>query len=406
MSMRLDEYLKPIDGIVRDKEQRRWFLGLEEKARKGWALYRALRKDEKNDIWDEFRNRSRTEEIKAWYSAPEGDTLFQGTSISSLSIPYCIPQPLKLESPLELEEKIADAYIELHDKYHEKVRGAILEDIDEWIGQGLYYAVVVSAKVISQALGLSISSGDVIFNVDGHRVDPHELISYPPKVRKAYFEKCLKKIRCFGELDIEQRELESCLVLSDISKPKLEKYRDRLLLAPIRCNEIAALMSGHIAKKIEEKTSGRIRPKGLAVVIYDTDTPYGYHKTMGHDLSTLSPVLPGLTILGASGTIDAFRWLYAYRLSLISQKIQKSSLYSEVERRFIPFVFFGVLVWRDAQILLDLSRLSMLRYRGNLSPDLEFAYLIEGLSKGRKGTDRPEFSWDAFRKAHSIKNRR
>lgn len=406
MSMRLDQYLKPIDEIVKKDEQRQWFLSLEAKAKKGWAFYQSLKEDEKKEIWDEFRNRSRTEEIKAWYSEPQGDMLFQGTSISSLSIPYKISQPLTLNSPVELEEKIAHAYIELHDKYYEKVRGAILEDIDDWINQGLYYAVVVSAKVISQALELSISGEDIIFDVDGYHVDPHELVSYPQKIRKAYFEKCLKKIKCFGELDIEQKELESCLVLSDISKPKIERYRGRLLLAPIRCNEIAAVLSRHIVKKIEDKTAGRIRPKSLAVVIYDTDTPYAYHKTMGHSFSTLSPVLPGLTILGASGTIDAFRWLYAYRLSLISQKIQKSSLYSEIERCFIPFVFFGVLVWRDAQILLDLNNLSMLRYRGSLSPDIEFAYLIQSLSGDMEGIDHSEFFWDKFRRTHSIEDRR
>ncbi len=42
----------------------------------------------------------------------------------------------------------------------------------------------------------------------------------------------------------------------------------------------------------------------------------------------------------------------------------------------LPFIFFGVLVWRDAEILLEMENLSKLRYRGNISPDLEFGYLM------------------------------
>ena len=57
----------------------------------------------------------------------------------------------------------------------------------------------------------------------------------------------------------------------------------------------------------------------------------------------------------------------------------KSSLYSEVHRAFMPFVFFGVLVERDAEILIDLNCLDQLRYRGNLSPYIEYSYLLPEL---------------------------
>ena len=105
------------------------------------------------------------------------------------------------------------------------------------------------------------------------------------------------------------------------------------------------------------------------------------------------------TILGASGTADALRWLYTYRLSLIAQKIQKGSLYSEVHRRFMPFTFFGVLVPRDAEILLDMDNLHRLRYKGNLSPDLEFSCLISALHKDR-GTTPTSLLWKEFRRNH------
>jgi hypothetical protein len=241
----------------------------------------------------------------------------------------------------------------------------------------------------------------VIFQVDGCNVDPHEITSYPDEVRAKYFEICRKRLTCFEGMDLERRELEASLVLADVSKPKLEIYNGKIMLAPVRCNEIAAIMSERIVRKITAKTSGKIKPRSLAVVIYDTDTPYTYHKIMGYGGNKDSPVFPGLTVLGASGTIDAFRWLYSYRLSLIAQKMQKGSLYSEVHRRFIPFVFFGVLVPRDAEILLDMNSLHRLRYRGNFSPDIEFSYLVKGLSEYTAEAS-GGVSWEYFRNQHQI----
>jgi len=399
--MKLKEYLKPISEIVRSDVQRKWFLALEERGKKGMALYQSFDEDEKRRIWDELRNRVRTEEIKAWYSEPEGESFFQGTSISSLTIPYTLSEPLKLLSINDLEEEIANAYIQLHRKHVNKVRGAIQENVDDWISKGLYYGIVISSKVISQAFDLSVSHKDVVLDIEGYRVDPHEITSYPLAVREAYFEKCQDKLDCFSGLEVEQRELEASLVLADISKPRISKYKDKMLLAPIRCNEIASILSSRVVEKIIEKTSGKIMPSGLTVVIYDSDTPYAYHEIMGYNARILSPVLPGLIVLGSSGTIDAFRWLYAYRISLIAQKVQKSSHYSEVQRRFMPFVFFGVLVWRDAEILLDMNSLSKLRYRGNLSPDLEFPYLIPSFYI-EKGDSLSAISWEKFRKNHLI----
>ena len=61
----------------------------------------------------------------------------------------------------------------------------------------------------------------------------------------------------------------------------------------------------------------------------------------------------------------------------------------------MPFVFFGVLVPRDADILLDMNNLHRLRYRGNFSPELEFAYLISRLYVEVE-RNQPDFSWDQF----------
>ena len=393
--MTLSEYLKKIDGVLSSKEQQVWLEKLEKRTMEGFQLFESAGEDVRLKISDIFRDRVRTEEIKAWYSEPQGDSLFQGTSISSLTIPYKTSNPLEFKTIFELEEEIAGGYIELHNRHAEKVSTAILEDTQSWLNEGLYYGIVIGAKVISQAFGLLVSDKDVIFNVDGHCVDPHEITSYPQDVRDSYFMECKRRISCFDGMDIERNELEASLVLADISKPKLEKYKEKVLLAPIRCNEIAALLSERITERIREKTSGQINPRSLSITIYDTDTPYTYHEVMGYGSCSFSPILPGLTILGSSGTIDAFKWLYAYRVSLISQKIQKGSLYSEVHREFMPFVFFGVLVPRDADILLDMNNLHRLRYRGNLSPELEFAYLASRLFV-KAERNRLDFSWDQF----------
>ena len=54
----------------------------------------------------------------------------------------------------------------------------------------------------------------------------------------------------------------------------------------------------------------------------------------------------------------------------------------------MPFVFFGVLVERDAEILIDLNCLGQLRYRGNLSPYIEYSYLLPGLEDQWQNTPR------------------
>lgn len=379
--MNLRTYLSGIEDIFRDEKQQEWLKRLKENTTRGLRLYRKADKNKKERIRQEFTNRVRTEEIKAWYSAPDEAVLFQGTSVSSLVVPCERSSPLILNSITDLEESIADSYIELHDRYAGKVKDAIIENVDKWLEEGLYYGVVLGSKVISQAFGLSARYDEVVFKVDKSVVDPHEITSYSESVRNSYFKQCLDRISLFDGLDLERRELESSLVLADISKPKIEKFKDRILLAPVKCNEIAALLSKRITALISRKSNGRISPPGLTVVIYDTDTPYTYHEIMGYCKNDPLRVLPGLAVLGSSGTIDAFRWLYAYRVSLIAQKIMKSSLYSEVYRRFIPFVFFGVLVPRDAEILLDMKNLHRLRYRGNIDPDLEFAYLANSLVK-------------------------
>lgn len=374
--MNLYNYLKKLDGILEKDAQKRWFTRLSSRVKGGLQLYRRASESKRCSIQKEFINRLRTEEIKAWYSEPEGNSLFQGTSVSSLTIPQQLNSPLELRSIFELEESIAESYVALHNKHAKTVKNTIMENTDQWMAEGLYYAVVLSSKIIAQAFGLSVLYKDVVYKIGGHIVDPHEITSYPSNIRQAYFKKCLQDLNVFTGLQLERREFEASLVLADISKPRIKKYKNKIILAPVRCNEIAAILSDRVTALIIEKSSGKIKPRSLAVVIFDTDTPYTYHQIMGYARNRFAPILPGLIILGASGTIDAFRWLYAYRLSLITQKIMKSSLHSEIHKSFIPFVFFGVLVPRDAQILLDMGNLQRVRYKGNFDPDIEFSYLL------------------------------
>lgn len=384
--MNLSDYLGQLNVAVSPLQQE-WYERFEKGVRKGHELFEGADSEKQKLYMAIFDKSVRTEELKAWYGEPEGASLFQGTSVSSLTVPYEVENPLILNSIEELEEALASAYIDRHDRHEKDVIRANLETVDTWIAEGLYYGVVLGSKMISQAFGLTAPAKSVVFEVDGQLVDPHEITSYPQSIRKAYFEKSHQQIDCFKGVDISQVDFEKSLVLADISKPKIKKYQGQLMLGPVLCNEIAAVMSRRVVKLIRDKTSGRISPRSLMVCIYDTDTPYTFHQVAGYFGKDLAPTLPGLTLLGSSGTCDAFKWLYIYRCSLLAQKIMKSSLYSEHARKFIPFVFFGVLVERDAEILLDLDRLSLLRYRGDISPYLEFCYLLPKIDKQLKEVD-------------------
>ena len=377
--MKLKDYLKGASEYTANSSWLGWRSTLEKRLKKNSTLYDSLPNCVKNRIANEFQNRIRTEELKAWYGSPEGDSIFQGTSISSLTIGARYNDPLILDDINSLEIEIAKRYIEEHDRLQKSTKDAIIEDTQEWIEKGLFYGICIASKVLSQAFALHANASDIVFDVDNYLVDPHEITSYPDAVREKYFENVLKRLKCFEGIEIDRQSLESSLILADISKPKLKKYNNKILLAPVCCNQIAEILSKRVRDKIEKLSKGRINPSSLSVTICDTDTPYTYHHLLGCGGQLEAPVLPGLSVLGSSGTITAFRWLYAYRVSLISQKIMKSSLYSEVHRDFIPFVFFGVLVPRDADILLDVKNLSTLRYKGNLSPQLEYLFLISDL---------------------------
>lgn len=375
----LSQYLSEIDLIVEEEDQKAWYEKLKTKTEFGSRLFEKSPEAVQQKILESFNKLVRTEELKAWYGSPEGDSLFQGTSISSLTIPAVMKEPLHLHSIIDLEESMADEYIALHDRHQETVKNAISENVDGWLQEGLYYGLVVASKLISQAFALHIPQNDVICEVDGRMVDPHEISSYPMEIREKYFSTCRSKVNCFSGLNITQSEFELSLVTADISKPKISAYQDQLILGPVRCNEICTLLSRHVTNLVRKKTQGRISPRSLMVTIYDTDTPYTYHQLSGYQGCDLSPALPGLIVQGTSGTMDAFRWLYSYRVSLVAQKMMKGSLYSETCKEYTPFVFFGVLVPRDADILLGMDDLGKLRYRGNLSPALEFSYLMPKL---------------------------
>lgn len=383
----LADYLALLAPRLAEPLQQGWFDRLRDGVAGGQARLETASPERRRQWRAAFEQRVRTEELKAWYGAPERGSLFQGTSVSSLTLPCELERPLDLSAGIEaLEEALAEHYIRLHDAHEATVRAASLESVDRWMAEGLFFGVVVSSKMLSQAFGLTVHRDAVVFPVDGVLIDPHEITSYPAELREAYFREALRRIDCFAGFPLSRQEFEQSLALADISKPRIERYRDQLMLGPIRCNEIAALLARRVAGRVRDLSLGRIAPRSLMVTIYDTDTPYTYHRLSGHAGLEAAPVLPGLAVLGSSGGIDAFRWLYAYRVSLLAQKIQKSSLWSQVEKRFIPFVFFGVLVERDAEILLDLDRLDLLRYPGMLSPLIEYAWLIPALDDAE-----PEF---------------
>ncbi|OAN55090.1 hypothetical protein [Magnetospirillum moscoviense] len=388
----LADYLRELQDISTETNQADWYADLQAGVESGRAWLDSLNAEQWTQARAILADLIRTEELKAWYGEPDGDSLFQGTSVSSLTVGAELTDPLVLNGIEDLEEAIVREYIARHHQVEPQVKAAILEDTSAWRSEGVFYGVVLGSKMLSQAFDLTMDEDHAVFRVGDVMVDPHEITSYPAEIRREYFLRSRERIQCFTGLDdLTQTELETSLVLADISKPRIERYHRRLMLAPIRCNEIAAVLSRRLTRRIAEASGGTIRPRSLMVTIYDTDTPYTYHQVTGYYGRPLSPVLPGLTVLGTSGTCNAFRWLYAYRTSLVAQKMMKSSLYSETARRFVPFVFFGVLVERDAEILLDLNRLSILRYRGNVSPYMEFCYLANRIREYLNATQPAPF---------------
>ena len=137
---------------------------MEERLRENSTLYESLSTYEKNRTAAEFQNRIRTEELKAWYGSPEGESIFQGTSISSLTIRASYNNPLKLDDISSLEIQIAKRYIQEHDRLRKCVKDAIIEDTQEWIKKGLFYGVCIASKVLSQAFALHANASDIVFD--------------------------------------------------------------------------------------------------------------------------------------------------------------------------------------------------------------------------------------------------
>ena len=163
--MMLGDYLKLLEKYINNPQQDAWNEKLANRVKEGYSIFQSLDTEKRQRLSREFNNRIRTEELKAWYSSPEGETLFQGTSISSLTVPCKLSSPLSLKGIEELENAAAEHYIRLHDRYADKVKNAIIENVDTWIKEGLYYGIVISSKIISQAFQLKVPYKDVVFKV-------------------------------------------------------------------------------------------------------------------------------------------------------------------------------------------------------------------------------------------------
>ncbi len=164
--MIFSEYIKLADEYMDNSMQSQWYEKVEKRCRLGRELVESLTINEIDDVVDEFNSRIRTEELKAWYGAPDSETLFQGTSVSALTVPAEYSEPLPLHTVLDLEHNLADSYIKAHDEHEATVSGAIIEDVQEWMDEGLFYGVVVASKIISQAFNLSIAADDVVFEAE------------------------------------------------------------------------------------------------------------------------------------------------------------------------------------------------------------------------------------------------
>ena len=85
--MIFSEYLKNINSFIHEPTQQEWYGRLKSGVAEGVGAFEDIAELKKQLILAEFEKRVRTEELKAWYGSSDENILFQGTSISSLTIP-------------------------------------------------------------------------------------------------------------------------------------------------------------------------------------------------------------------------------------------------------------------------------------------------------------------------------
>ncbi|HNX90780.1 MAG TPA: hypothetical protein PKG81_02875, partial [Candidatus Omnitrophota bacterium] len=229
--MNIEKYILSKKTVLDSASQCQWKARLDTKM----GFFNGI-KEKPHELYQYFERRVRTEELKAWYSSPDPGDLFQGTSISSLVIPATFKRPLEIKGVEQLVEEIADCYIRYHDKYAKAVSDAIVESVEGWIKEGLFYGVVLPSKIISQAFDLAVDTRSLVVDIEGDAIDPHEITSYPAEIREKYFNSVRPGIECLSDMNISRQEFEASLILADVSKPKIQKYKGKALLGPIKCN--------------------------------------------------------------------------------------------------------------------------------------------------------------------------
>ena len=102
--MDLTSYIQLLD-IESDPVQQEWYERFTTGVRKGQSLFENATPKKQASFKSMFDLWVQTEELKAWYGEPEKGSLFQGTSISSLTIPYELQDPLIINGIEDLENR-------------------------------------------------------------------------------------------------------------------------------------------------------------------------------------------------------------------------------------------------------------------------------------------------------------
>lgn len=108
----------------------------------------------------------------------------------------------------------------------------------------------------------------------------------------------------------------------------------------------------------------------------DTDNPYRCGPPLSPGYAAGAPFTPGLTLVGATGSMADMNVLTIFRLAMVAQLLRGNVLHSRATGSYRPFTMFGMGTPRDiASGFLNVSGLSGLRYPGLIDMQAEFMAL-------------------------------
>lgn len=318
---------------------------------------------------------------------------FQGTSVSGLSSPVVLKEPIIFDKNNSVEENIeifttilAESYLSNMKNDLKVFKKAFPDDLDQYKKIGTYWVGHISAKMLGLIFKLDIDMDKIDPKKYGIDVPFYQLMnnSQYKKLKKEYLEKINN--HSFNLISKKSFILSDSTGARGVVNDVNSKNRNRIrILIPSNVNNILSFISKLTVKKINQlkdkyKETKELNLKSLALICSDTDSPEGIYRELGWNPYEGYPLTPGCFILGSTGTLDLYclQTKYIYRMCLASQEETKNSITSNIKGEYIPIVWFGALSLHalTEHKIIDINRLSELRYEGDFDPKTEFLHWI------------------------------